>query len=206
MSGFVGKGVADFLNERVIAKIIFVGLGCAMGAGEVMEPAQGLSMSNFPKALLPDFRLLGCVLLTAVLGQAIVLSVKGKSSASWAVLGLGSMLTALIMMLVNVIWYNTDDWRTGWLGLLTLFLLTSVLIYLGLKAAFTGAWWRVGGYAAATVVFMFALLPSINYSQFFYCSRYHIPRYVPSTESSGKQIQSHPKHQTGDHQSGKSDR
>ena len=101
-------------------RAMLVALFTSFGASAATFPLTGLRSRQFPAELVPHFEIPAWLLLGAVLAQAMVLGMRGRISASWAVVAFGSLGVALTTYAVAVVWYGADIIRTQWLGVLLL--------------------------------------------------------------------------------------
>ncbi|MBC7805052.1 MAG: hypothetical protein H7145_02765 [Akkermansiaceae bacterium] len=163
------KGIVSLLFRAVLVLLF-----CWLGATMAFSPMVGLQYKEFPDALVPRFGIAPVLLLGAVVLQARLLSWRGKTSASWAVLAFGSLATCLVTLLVTMVWYEFDVIRERWVGILFLSTLSALCIYFGLGAALRADWGAMFLCSIPTFLIAFVCGVNVNYGQHFYCSRHHL--------------------------------
>jgi hypothetical protein len=152
-----------------------------LAATAATMPMEGLKSRQFPVELVPHLQIPAWLLIGAVVVQSVLLGLRGKLSASWAVLAFGSLCAALITFLVAVVWYDSDIIGQRWGGILFLTVTAAALIRSGLRAAFRGRWGEMFLWSIPVLFLLVFCGVCINYAQYFYCQRNNI-KFVPPTK------------------------
>ena len=127
-------------------KFVFVVLSWAAGAKEVRSLAEYNSCMIHNRQVTHAVAAFGAVLLLALLGVAFKLGNRGKSSASWAVLGYGSWMTVFWVGFLDMYRYESGVWLP--------LIAVTIFTWGGLRAAFYGRWNAVAVWSCWSLILL----------------------------------------------------